>query len=200
MSRRKTLRSRRWLAGLVAMVPAGTLLAMFVMVSPASADIGPMSIRSGLPGNYCLDDWLDNQNPLGSALVDVFQCNGTAAQFFSWGNVNATPNTIQLSYYPSFPPGPGAPGAILMCLDVAGGGTADGTPVRLYACNGTPAQTWVPNTTSIGGPAQLVNPQSGKCLDDPDGITTPPGGPPIQLQIWDCINNDLNQEWSSPAW
>ena len=196
MSCRRTLRSRRWLAGLVAMVPVGTLLAMFVMVSPASADVGPMSITSGLPGNNCLDDWMDNQNPLGSALVDVFQCNGTYAQFFSYGNGN---NTLQLSYYPGFETGPGAPGAILMCLDVAGGGTADGTPVRLYACNGTPAQTWVPDTTSIGGPAQLVNPQSGKCLDDPDGALTPPGGPPTQLQIWDCINNDTNQIWSSAA-
>lgn len=106
--------SRRWLAGLVAMVPAGTLLAMFVMVSPASADVGPMSISSGLPGNNCLDDWLDNQNPYGSALVDVFQCNNTAAQTFTYGNGN---NTIELSNVPDFP----------LCLDVAGGGTADGT-------------------------------------------------------------------------
>jgi hypothetical protein len=196
MSRRRTLRSRRWLAGLVAMVPAGTLLAMFVMVSPASADVGPMSISSGQAG-HCLDDWLDNQDPWGSALVDVFQCNGTQAQLFTYGNGN---NTLQLWQAFSYSIVPGEPAPIQLCLDVAGGGTADGTPVRLYACNGTPAQTWVPNTTSIGGPAQLENPQSGKCLDDPDGITTPPGGPPIQLQIWDCINNDTNQMWSSAAW
>jgi hypothetical protein len=169
------------------MVPVGTLLAMFVMVSPASADAAGVSIGSGLPGNNCLDDWEDNQDPYGTALVDVFQCNGTAAQAFTYWNGN---NTIELANVPDFP----------LCLDVAGGGTADGTPVRMYFCNGTPAQTWVPLTTSIGGPAQLENPQSGKCLDDPDGQTTQPGGPPIQLQIWDCINNDTNQIWSSPAW
>ena len=75
-----------------------------------------------------------------------------------------------------------------------GGGTTDGTLVDLYTCTATGAQVWVPQ-----GNGELLNPQSGKCLDDPDGIATPPGGPPIQLQIWDCINNDLNQIWSSPA-
>lgn len=28
------------------------------------------------------------------------------------------------------------------CIDVAGGIQADGTPVQLYDCNGTPAQKW----------------------------------------------------------
>jgi Ricin-type beta-trefoil lectin domain len=195
MSRRRTLRSRRWLVGLVAMVPVGTLLAMFVMVSPASADTGPMFITFGQGSfgqSYCLDDWLDNQDPYGSSLVDVYPCNGTVAQLFTYGNGNVYPNTIELAYYQEFTP--------YLCLDVAGGGTADGTPVRMYYCNGTPAQTWVPDTSQTGGPAQLVNPQSGKCLDDPDGALTPPGGPPVQLQIWDCISNDTNQMWSSSAW
>ena len=189
MSRRRTLVPRRWLAVLVAMVPVAALLPMFVMASPASADITSyiydFSVSSALPpGNNCLDDWEDNLDPGGGAVVDVFQCNGSLAQRFDWNSAN---NTLLLD-------------SSSLCLDVAGGGTADGTPVRLYACNGTPAQTWVPDTTSIGGPAQLVNPQSGKCLDDPDGLVTPPGGPPIQLQIWDCISNDLNQIWNSPAW
>jgi len=184
MSRRRTLRSRRWLACLVAMVPVSTLLAMFITVSPASADAYGVAIKSALgPGTNCLDDWEDNQNPYGSALVDVFQCNGTLAQYYSYWNGDST---IQLSY--SDTPS--------LCLDVAGGGTADGTPVRLYACNATPAQTWDLLDLQSGG-FQLVNPQSGKCLDDPDGQVTPPGGPPIQLQIWDCINNDLNQLWNS---
>ena len=181
------MRSRRRLASLVAMVPVGTLLAMFIMASPASADAVGVSIGSGLPGNNCLDDWEDNQDPYGTALVDVFQCNGTVAQLFTYWNGN---NTIRLGYYQLYTP--------YLCLDVAGGGTADGTPVRMYYCNGTPAQTWILLSLQSRG-FQLYNPQSGKCLDDPDGITTPPGGPPIQLQIWDCINNDLNQEWSSPG-
>jgi hypothetical protein len=191
MSRRRTSRPHRWLAGLVAMVPVGTLLAMIVVVSPASADVyGGYSISSGEAGSYCLDDWLDNLEPGGSALVDAYQCNGTAAQSFKWGNGN---NTILLQSPLIFPDAP------LLCLDVAGGGTADGTPVRMYQCNGTPAQTWVPLTSQTGGPAMLENPQSGKCLNIPGFQVTPPGGPPNQLIIWDC-NGLVNELWSSPGW
>jgi Ricin-type beta-trefoil lectin domain len=44
------------------------------------------------------------------------------------------------------------------CIDVAGGGTANGTPVRLFDCNGTGAQRW----RYFKG--FIMNPQSGKCL------------------------------------
>jgi Ricin-type beta-trefoil lectin domain len=45
------------------------------------------------------------------------------------------------------------------CVDVAGGRTADQTPVQLFACNGTGAQQWEFRNGAI------INPQSGKCLD-----------------------------------
>ncbi len=51
------------------------------------------------------------------------------------------------------------------CLPSAG--TANGTPVQLWDCNGTGAQTWQPRSDG-----SLFNPQSGRCLDDPNGSTS----------------------------
>jgi hypothetical protein len=47
---------------------------------------------------------------------------------------------------------------------------------------------WAPQAN--GG---LLNPQSGRCLDDPGGSTT--WG--TQLEIWDC-NGGGNQQWNLP--
>jgi Ricin-type beta-trefoil lectin domain len=46
------------------------------------------------------------------------------------------------------------------CLDVRGGGTADGTPVQIFDCNGTGAQQWI-----YTGTGTIFNLRSGKCLD-----------------------------------
>ena len=73
-------------------------------------------------------------------------------------------------------------------MDISGGGTADGTTVDLYDCNGTAAQVFIPQSDG-----SLYNPQSGKCLDD-TGWSTTPG---TQLQIWDCTGN-ANQRWTLP--
>ena len=72
-------------------------------------------------------------------------------------------------------------------MDVVNGGTANSTKVQLYACNGTGAQQWQVHGTG------LVNPQSGRCLDDP-GSTITNG---TQLQIYDC-NNTAAQAWTLP--
>ena len=50
--------------------------------------------------------------------------------------------------------------ALGKCLDVSGGGTADGTKIQLWTCNGSGAQNWTPQSDGT-----LRNPQSGKCLD-----------------------------------
>jgi hypothetical protein len=65
------------------------------------------------------------------------------------------------------------------CIDVAGGGTADRTPVQLFACNGTGAQKWIFRN------GQIINPQSGKCLDV-DVFDDDPG--PTQARIFTCSN------------
>jgi beta-glucosidase len=134
-------------------------------VLPSSDDIAttPLVGYEGL----CLDIESDNNTP-GTA-VDVYTCNGTDGQ--QW---TEEPNdTIH------------ADGD---CLDVEGAGTANGTLVDLYTCNGTVAQVWEPQSDGA-----LLNPNSGKCLDD-----TGYGGSGTQVQIWSCTGND-NQSWVSPA-
>ncbi|WP_042452768.1 chitinase [Streptacidiphilus jiangxiensis] len=119
-------------------------------------------------GGLCLDDRsasTANFNP-----VQVYTCNGTAAQQWTVGS----DGTLRV---------------LGKCLDVNGGGTADGTAVDLYDCNGTGAQVWQPQSNG-----SLLNPQSGRCLDDTNWSTTPG----TQSQIWACSGN-ANQQWTLPS-
>ncbi|QIY66658.1 RICIN domain-containing protein [Streptomyces sp. RPA4-2] len=61
------------------------------------------------------------------------------------------------------------------CLDVTGNGTANGTPVQMWECNGGASQKWTYN----GYKLQAAN---GKCLDL-EGNNNTNG---TKLQIWDC--------------
>ena len=101
--------------------------------------------------------------------VQVYTCNGTSAQ--QW--------TVESN---------GTLQSLGKCLDVAGAGTANGTLVQLYTCNGTGAQTWQAQSNG-----ELVNPNSGKCLDD-----TGFGGSGTQVQIWAC-GDSTNQVWTLPT-
>jgi hypothetical protein len=131
------------------------------------AALGPTGPVTGYDG-LCVDDQsasTANYNP-----VQVYTCNGTDAQQWTFDTAN---DTLQV---------------LGMCMDINGGGTADGTLVDLYYCNGSGAQVWQPQSDGA-----LYNPQSGKCLDDTNWSTTPG----TQLQIWDCSGN-ANQQWSLP--
>ena len=75
------------------------------------------------------------------------------------------------------------------CLDVTGNGTANGTLLQLWDCNGGGAQQWVQQANG-----SLRNPQSGRCLDSPSGATA--NG--ARLQICDC-NGSAAQEFRSAA-
>ena len=57
----------------------------------------------------------------------------------------------------------------------------------MWTCNGGANQQW---QASNGA---LVNPASGKCLDDP-GSSTANG---TQLDLWTC-NGGANQQWHLP--
>lgn len=72
-----------------------------------------------------------------------------------------------------------------MCMDVAGGGTADGTPIQIARCSGNPAQQFV-----LSGAGDLVNPQADKCVDITDRNTA--NG--ATLQLWTCAGTS-NQKW-----
>jgi beta-glucosidase len=136
-------------------------------VSPGTASgtaspTGPITGYEGL----CLDDRsasTADYNP-----IQVYTCNGTNAQ--QW--------TVESN---------GTLEVLGMCLDVDGAGTANGTLVDLYSCNGTGAQQWQAQSNG-----ELVNPESGKCLDD-----TGFGGSGTQVQIWTCADS-TNQQWDLP--
>ncbi|GAA3107622.1 chitinase [Kribbella aluminosa] len=72
------------------------------------------------------------------------------------------------------------------CLDVAaaGTGTADGTAVQLYDCNGTGAQQW---SRSSDGTLRAL----GKCLDVSGGSVA--NG--ARVQLWTC-NGSAAQQWT----
>ncbi|MEV4315527.1 ricin-type beta-trefoil lectin domain protein [Actinocrispum sp. NPDC049592] len=82
------------------------------------------------------------------------------------------------------PPVNGTVRVLGKCLDAAGGGTANGTPIQLYTCNTTGAQNW-----RLQANGQLVNPASGRCLDNPSGSTT--------LRLFDC-STAAGQVWRFP--
>jgi hypothetical protein len=70
------------------------------------------------------------------------------------------------------------------CIDIAGAGSDNGTPVQLHECNGTDAQQW---ELSPDGTLQGF----GKCLDVTGGLTD--DGTTVQL--YDC-NGTGAQQWT----
>jgi beta-galactosidase GanA len=72
------------------------------------------------------------------------------------------------------------------CLDVSGQGTAAGTVVDLYTCNGRSNQQWVFNSNGT-----ITGVQSGLCLDVVGAATA--NATPVD--IWTC-NGHSNQQWA----
>jgi hypothetical protein len=129
-----------------------------------SPSTGP--IRSGISGK-CADDWHSGTG--NGNKIDIFSCNGSGAQNWTVESNGSLRNASNGK-----------------CLDVTHSGTANGTLVQLYTCNGTGAQVW---TANMGA---LVNPRSGKCLEDPAY-----GGNGTQLDIRTCTGG-ANQRWTLP--
>jgi chitinase len=71
------------------------------------------------------------------------------------------------------------------CVDVNAGGTANGTAVQLYDCNGTTAQQW-----TVGSDQTLR--ALGKCMD----LTSAGTANGTQVQLWDC-NGTGAQKWQA---
>ncbi len=67
------------------------------------------------------------------------------------------------------------------CLDVAASGSADGTKIQQFACNGTGAQLFRPESVS-GGLYRIVNPKSGKCVD----VAAAGTADGTAVQLWTC--------------
>jgi hypothetical protein len=71
---------------------------------------------------------------------------------------------------------------------VSGGGTAAGTRVQLWTCNGTGAQVWQAQTDGT-----LRNPQSGRCLE----VAGTTAADRLPTRIADC-STAANQRWTLP--
>ncbi|MER7282500.1 ricin-type beta-trefoil lectin domain protein [Dactylosporangium sp. NPDC000244] len=70
------------------------------------------------------------------------------------------------------------------CLDVSNSGTANGTKIQIWGCNGTGAQQW---TVPGDGTVRAL----GKCLDVANSGTTNGS----KLQLYDC-NGTGAQQWA----
>ncbi|MDQ0790601.1 hypothetical protein QFZ64_006098 [Streptomyces sp. B3I8] len=71
------------------------------------------------------------------------------------------------------------------CLEVTGGATADGSPVDIDDCDGTPAQAW-----RVRADGSVVDVASGKCLDAVGQGTAHN----TALDIWPCSGGS-DQRW-----
>jgi hypothetical protein len=111
--------------------------------------------------------------------------NGTPVLAVSTGDTNLAPYWSKEEW--TFR-SDGTIGVFGKCLDVTGSGTANGTKVQLYDCNGSGAQQWTYTTNH-----SLRNPNSGRCLDDPNSVANPISSG-TQVQIWDC-NGTGAQHW-----
>ncbi|MEV5895807.1 RICIN domain-containing protein [Nonomuraea fuscirosea] len=100
------------------------------------------------------------------------------------------PQTLTVDYVRVYAPPTGGTGGGRIsgyggkCVDVAGAATANGTPVQLWDCNGTGAQSW--SWDSDGSVRAL-----GKCMDVTAGAT----GNGAQVQLYDC-NGTGAQRWT----
>ena len=118
-----------------------------------------------LPGGQCVDVIGDDT---GQDLthVDLWSCQSYAIDQHWTHNSDGSLETLG------------------RCLDIDGNGTAVGTKVELWDCNGVGGQKWIQQANG-----SLLNPQSGLCLDDPSGNTA--NG--VQLQIYTCNGTPAQQ-------
>ncbi|MER6025893.1 RICIN domain-containing protein [Streptomyces sp. NPDC001851] len=133
-------------------------------VSVTTSDSAAGAPIRGLSGK-CVD--VAGANPANGTPVQLYDCNGTAAQAWTVGS----DGTIR---------------ALGKCLDATGNGTADGTPVQLWDCTGGPNQRW-----TVTGAHDIVDPQADKCLD----VTGNNAANGTRLQIWTCTGG-ANQKWA----
>ncbi|RAJ36917.1 ricin-type beta-trefoil lectin protein [Kitasatospora sp. SolWspMP-SS2h] len=110
------------------------------------------------PGGQCVDVANDDNGVNGTA-VQLWNCQSYAVDQHWFHAADTSLRTLG------------------RCLDVNGNGTAAGSQVELWDCNGVGGQKWVQQADG-----SLLNPQSGRCLDVPSGNTA--NG--TRLQLWDC--------------
>ncbi|HEY3558688.1 MAG TPA: ricin-type beta-trefoil lectin domain protein [Kribbella sp.] len=131
-----------------------------------STNTNPTSgVMIGAGGN-CLD--VRGGTPAEGQPVQLYTCNFTTAQQVAYGN----DNTVRV---------------LGRCLTP--NGTGNGAAIVTATCTGASTQLW---TRKANG--ALVN-SSGRCLDVPNGNTTPGA---VQLQLYDCVDGAAAQVWRLP--
>jgi streptogrisin C len=123
---------------------------------------GGQSFVSRLNGK-CID--VPNSNFSDGVQVQMWDCNGTSAQKFTWVG-----NTLRIGG---------------KCLDVAGASTANGTAIQIVSCNGNRAQDFV-----LSAAGDLVSYLANKCVDIKD-VNSASGA---KLHLWECLGA-ANQKW-----
>jgi hypothetical protein len=141
------------------------------------------AVVGGPSGQRCMDDL--NGGITAGSVVDLYDCNGTALQGWSF-NPDGTISVTGAN--PTASPG--------MCLDSTGQVT--GTSVTLQPCSAPllkGSQTWhiIPSPTAPGTD-WIYNPASGLCLDDRNASAT--NGNPFQ--IFQC-NDTSAQRFTTPS-
>ncbi|MFD8597178.1 PHB depolymerase family esterase [Kitasatospora sp. NPDC059646] len=100
----------------------------------------------------------------------IASCTGAAGQ--TWTRTASNQLTVTV-------------GGSTLCLDAEAKGTANGTRVITWSCNGQPNQQWQLNANGT-----ITGVQSGLCLDVA-GLGTADGTP---VQLWSCSGAG-NQQW-----
>ena len=80
------------------------------------------------------------------------------------------------------------------CLDIDAAGTANGSTLQIYSCNGTGAQAFVLKDVG-GGAYTLVNPNSNKCVD----IQSSGSADGTKVQLYTCNGTGAQKFTLRPA-
>ncbi|MFV0126398.1 ricin-type beta-trefoil lectin domain protein [Streptomyces sp. HMX112] len=134
----------------------------------AAAAAGTVTI-----GGKCLDDAdLDTAN---GALVQLFTCNGSQAQAWTWQDDGDLTVTVD---------------GVTKCLDVTGGSNATGALVQLYDCANVPQQKfkYLPDGT-------IYSAKSGKCLAVQGGSIVNYA----RIGLASCDPAQPTQKWQAPT-
>src|SRR5262249_36842610 len=118
----------------------------------------------------CID--VPNQNFVDGQAVQLYDCNGTDAQKWTYDPVTQLLHAKQND----------------KCLDARAYGTANGTVAQIWACNaGATNQRWQQGSSGFR-PSHVAN----KCLDVSAGGTA--NG--TKIQLWDCQSGNTNQRFA----
>ncbi|MFC4536893.1 ricin-type beta-trefoil lectin domain protein [Sphaerisporangium dianthi] len=135
------------------------------------------------------------RNPDGSKALIAYNTSGGAQSVkVNWGGQSFTytlPTRTSATFTWSGTPSGGGGKAITgyggKCVDVAGAGSANGTQIQLYTCNGSAAQQW---TTGSDGTLRAL----GKCLD----VAAASSANGTKVQLYDC-NGSAAQVWTAQS-